>query len=827
MESENPLSMIRNYLIIAWRNLMRNRGISAINIGGLALGIASSIILLSYVFFQRSYDEANTAKRDIFRINLDVYQSDRLAVHSAENYSAAGPALQKDFPEIIGQARLYNLGYKNNCVFSHGNTFFKESKWMYADASFLDMFTIPFLQGDVHTALTQPNAAIISVSTAQKIFGGDGIRQAIGKTIQMTDDDRNSELYTITGVFADIPDNAHLKFNILVSYATLDHRRGGGYARFETNWDRKDFYTYIRLRPGVDPASLSARLPAFIRSHIPDEASRRQESRLFLQPLGSIHFGPGLQDEPEPTVNGKAIGFLTLIAFFIIVIAWVNYINLATANSVYRAREIGIRKVLGSTRAKLIQQFLAESIGLNALSAVIAAVVIYVSRPLLHSFFSIRLPLTFLFTSGYGWLFLGFLLLGTVLSGLYPALVLSGFKPALVLKGRLISSAKGLFLRRGLVVFQFTLSILLIVGTIVVYQQVHFMLRQDLGIKVDQVMVLDRPGRWDTARSTHNMLVRRFREAVQREPGVAAVAMSDEKPGKEIRWPSTFSTVNRQHLVTLPINTTLIDENYLPGMGFTLLAGRNFSTLYKADDRAVVLSATAAGALGFAHPADAVGKPVRIDDSIYSIIGVVNDFHQLSLQKQATPAAFQFDGDLREFEYYFIRLGSDGGIDHTIDRVRAAWTNSFHDNPFEYTFLDESFNGQYKSELRFGLIFGVFSLLAICIACIGLLGLVAFTIRQRTKEIGVRKILGADAQDILLLLARDFIRLIALANAIAWPIGWLMMNSWLKDFAYRIHIHWLVFVLSGLIALSIAVAAICLQTIKAASANPIKSLRIE
>ncbi|HEY4338130.1 MAG TPA: ABC transporter permease [Puia sp.] len=818
--------MLRNYIRIAWRNLLRNKAISAINVGGLSLGIASSILLLTYVSFQRSYDGFNKEKQDLYRVNLDVFQSERLAIHSAENYAAVGPALKKEFPEIADQARLYNLGYKNNCVFSYQNNFFKETKWLYADPQFLKMFTIPFVTGDPHTALAEPFSAIVSASTAKKLFGPNGAEQAIGRQIQMTDDDRNSELSTITGVFQDIPDNSHLKFNILLSWRTLDARRGGGLDRFEKAWDRKDFYTYLQLRPGADPAALQARLPEFIKRHLPSEAKIQQQSRMTLQSLGSIHFTSGLQDEPEPTVNGKAMYFLTLIAFFIIVIAWVNYINLTTANSVYRAKEIGIRKVLGSTRAALVKQFLAESIALNALGAGIAAAAIYLTRPLLHDFFSINVPLSLLGTSTYGAIFLAFLGAGTFLSGLYPALVLSAFRPALVLKGKLASTTKGLALRRGLVVFQFTLSVLLIIGTVIVYQQVHFMLSQPLGIKVDQVMVLDRPGRWDTARSTHNSLVQRFRDAALRDPGVSGVAMSDEKPGKEIRGPSPFSTIDATKPVSVPINTTLIDDNYISTLGMTLLAGRNFSRQQETDKRALVLSASSASLLGFAKPIDAVDKPIRVDGDPYTVIGVVNDFHQLSLQTRETPAAFVYVTDLREYEYYYVRL-KPAGITQTIDRIRSVWTNSFRDNPFEYTFLDETFNTQYKSELRFGVIFGTFSVLAIGIACIGLIGLVAFTIRQRTKEIGVRKVLGANAKNILFLLAKDFIGLIAIANAIAWPLGWGIMNSWLKDFAYRIDIQWWVFAGSGIFALVIALAAIGVQAFKAALSNPITSLRTE
>jgi putative ABC transport system permease protein len=306
-----------------------------------------------------------------------------------------------------------------------------------------------------------------------------------------------------------------------------------------------------------------------------------------------------------------------------------------------------------------------------------------------------------------------------------------------------------------------------------------------------------------------------------------AAGMSDEKPGKEIRWPSQFTNPTAPHPVSVAINTTETDENYLPALGFHLLAGRNFSRQYKTDGRAVILSSSAIRALGFAHPADAVDKPLKMDGGDYTIVGVVNDFHQLSLQSRETPSAFQFGGnDLREFEYYFIRLRA-AGMDRTIDHIRTAWNNSFRDNPFEYTFLDESFNSQYQSEIRFGLIFGAFSLLAIGIACIGLLGLVAFMVRQRTKEIGVRKVLGAGVKDILALMATDFARLIALAVLIAWPLGWLLMNSWLKDFAYRIRIHWAVFVLSGAIAFFIALATIFFQALKAATENPVNSLRTD
>jgi putative ABC transport system permease protein len=666
---------------------------------------------------------------------------------------------------------------------------------------------------------------------ARKFFGS---KEAMGQSILMTDDDRNSELCRVTGVFKDIAENSHLKFNILISYPTLYKR---GIDRFEHNWDRKDFYTYIQLRPGTDPNTVSAKLGNFIHQHIPDEAARHAESRLSLQPLSQIHTSTGRLDEPEPTVHGKAIGFLMIIGFFIITIAWVNYINLATVGSVNRAREIGVRKVLGSQRGDLIRLFLIESFSLNLISFGIAMILVYFSRPFLYSLFGIHFQLTIMFSNTYGIVFLAFLIAGAFLSGLYPAFVLSGFKPVAVLKGKVQASA-GLLLRQSLVVFQFALSILLIIGTFVVYQQVHFMLNQDLGIKTSQVMVLDRPGRWDTARSTHSLLVQRFKDALKDDPAIESVAMCDEKPGKEIRWPAMFALKGAAGAsgsgsgtgpaaASVPINTTLIDEDYIPTLGMNMLAGRNFSRSFKTDVRGLILTASAVRLLGFGDVHEIIGRSFRSDDGDYTVLGVVNDFHQLGLQTAETPSAFEFGGrDLREYEYYLIKLRASG-IGFAVERVQTAWTANFANNPFEFSFLDESFNRQYQYEIQFGSIFGIFALLAIAIASIGLFALVAFVIKQRTKEIGVRKVLGASLSDVLVLLSKDFLRLILIANVIAWPVGWLLMNSWLKDFAYRISMNWLVFVFSGGIALIIAMATISIQAVKAALANPIKSLRTE
>ncbi len=814
--------MFKNYFKTAWRSLWKHKMFSAINISGLTIGIAGSLLLVSYVSFQFSYDDFNKNEKNIYRVNLDLYQNNKLLFKSAENYSALGPALKNDYPQVLAQARLYNMGYKNNCVFTYNKDHFRETKFLYADPSFLTMFSFPFTEGDPNSALAQPYSAVISASEAKKIFGNDN---PVGKFIQMDDDDRNSELCKITGVFKDVPENSHIKFNILISYSTLDQRRNGS-ARYENAWDYKDFYTYVQLQPGTNPKMFEENLPAFINRHIPAEKTKITESKLSLQPLAKIHLTSDLIDEPEPTGNEKAISLLIVVGIFIITIAWVNYINLSTAVSVNRAKEIGIRKVLGSKRRQLIKQFLTESFTINVASFVIAIVLVEILQHSLSHLMNVDFSLSTLLTNKYGFMFLGFMIAGTFFSGLYPAFVLSSFNPIATLKGKIKASKNGLALRKSLVVFQFSLSVLLIIGTLVVYQQVHYMLNQNLGLKPAQVLVLDRPGHWDTARSMHNLYVERFKQILNQNPEIEAVGMSDEIPGKEIRYPSEY-TVNNAPSNIIAINTTSVDENYFRVLGMKFLAGRNFSQQYKTDGNGLVLTESAIKILGFKEPRDAIGADVISDNLHYTIIGVISDFHQLSLEKKLEPSAFQFNNnDAREFEYYLIKIKT-GNIQHALAGIQNVWNDSFKENPFSFSFLDEFFDKQYKNQIQFGLLFGAFSIIAIVIACIGLFALVAFMTEQRTKEICVRKILGATVRDVMLLLTKDFVKLILIANLVAWPLGWLLMNNWLKEFAYRIHINIWVFVIAGSAALIIAIATISVQAIKAAIVNPVKSLRTE
>lgn len=815
--------MFKNYLKIAWRNLWKNRLISGINIGGLAIGITSAILLLGYVSYQYSYDNVHTNKRDLYRVNLDYYQQGQLVFKSAENYSGVGPSLKSEFPEVIAAARLYNVGSKNNCVITaDDNRAFKETKVLFADPSFLTMFSFPFKEGDPHAALDQAGSAVISASMALKLFGSEHV---LGKMFRMDDDDGVLDLCRVTGVFKDVPGQSHIKFDVLISYASLYHRSR---PRFENNWQRKDLYTYVQLRQGADPAILETKLPGFVSRHIPAEKENAVESRLSLQPVEKIHLAPGRDDEPEPGGSAKAIFFLMLIAFFIITIAWVNYINLSTAGSINRAREIGIRKVLGSQKIQLIKQFLAEALATNIVSFTIAIGLTVLLLQWMRGVFPDDFSLPAFLCSSYGWLFLGFLVIGALLSGLYPAFVMSSFKPALVVKGGLKASGKGILLRRGLVVFQFALSIFLIIGTIVVYQQVHFMLNQDLGLKMSRVVIMDRPGRWAShSDSLNGPVVQAFKELLKRNPAIESMGMSDALPGKETRWHGEYSTTLSGDKNEMSIKTIDIDEDYLHVLGISMKAGRNFSRKYGTDQHGLVISESAAKLLGFTGPEDAVGKQVWTNKRACMVLGVTSDVHLQSLQKKAEPLVFQFNGrDYSDDEYYLIKIKT-ADIPRTIGYIRKSWEEIFPGNPFSFSFLDDYFNRQYDNDMQFGLLFGVFSMVAIIIACIGLFALVAYMVQQRTREIGIRKVLGASLRDILALFTKDFTKLILIANLIAWPLGWFLMNSWLREFAYRIHISWLVFLLAGVSALIIALMTISLQALKAAIANPVKAIRAE
>jgi len=821
--------MIRNLLITAIRNLRKNKFFTFLNILGLAIGMAVFLLIAQYVHFERSYENFIPGKENIYRVTLQAFNSGQLEMASAENYPGVGPALKNELPEVVTYSRLYNMGYKNNVIITNENAksdpiAFRQRRFLYADSTFLPMMGYEMIKGNAKTALQEPFTAVISEKYAKMYFGNEG---PIGKTLRLQDDDFIDELVKVTGVFKDIPANTHLKFDVLFSYNTLYPRGDWAIQRYREGWRRKDMYTFIEVKPGSDPKKIEAKFPAIVDKYKPELKESANRQVLGLQPLKDIHLHSDLSEEPEPNGNARTVFFLGLIGIFVLVIAWINYVNLSTARALERAREVGVRKVIGAVKGQLIGQFLTEAALVNLISVLIGYGLVFLFLNPFNTLSGLALDSSYLIQPWFilllGWLWLG----GSLLSGFYPALVLSSFKPIVVLKGRLKNNTRGILLRKGLVVMQFMASVALIAGTFIVYSQVKYMTSRNMGMNIDQVMVIERPGIADTSQQRFNSSIDVFRNEVKKDPTIQNVSSSFTVPGKQREYKVIIKKYGSDSDSAI-VRFNSMDYDFIDVFKMKLLAGRNFSPDFPKDpDTSVIITEKASQLLGFKTPDDAVGKTLNIPQFggwKPIIVGVVNDYHQLSLKKPLDPTIIicsSYRG-----EYYSLRLNT-GNLSRTIQNVQKAWATAFAGNPFEYFFLDDYFNQQYKNERRFEKLFFVFAILAIIIGCLGLFGLSAYTASQRIKEIGIRKVLGASVQDITKMLSKDFLKLVLIAIVIASPVAWWVMNKWLQDFAYRVNISLWVFVIAGLVAVVIAFITVSFQAIKAGIANPVKSLRTE
>jgi putative ABC transport system permease protein len=592
-----------------------------------------------------------------------------------------------------------------------------------------------------------------------------------------------------------------------------------------TSFGWYDFYSYIKLKQGTDHKIFEAKLPAFCNKYMNSKEwskTNNVKNWLSLIPLSDIYLYSNYNQEAEVNGNGQAVSFMFMIAFLIMGIAWINYINLATARSVERAREVGVRKVLGAMRSDLIRQFMMESALLNIAALIIGIVAALLLSPVFNSMMGRDVHTVFNITSEYTLIFTGIFIFGTLLSGLYPAFVLSGYKPVTVLKGAFKNTSGGLTLRKSLIVLQFSVSVILIAGTIIVYQQVNYMRNQQLGANIDQTLVLDGAGSMND--SLYKNIYQSFKNEMLKLPAVKSMAASSTVMGQEIYW-----TRGVKQLRSSATATTLyllgIDYDFIPQYQLKLAAGRNFSKDFPVDanGKSAILNDEAVKVLGFKNAEDAIGKKIVVNDTL-TIQGVVQGFHQLGLQKPIDPQLILLRPDQRN--EYSIKLQS-ANMQPNIAAIQKLWDQYFPNDPFNYFFLDDLYGKQYASDQQFGKMFTLFSFLAILIACFGLLGLSAYNILQRTKEIGIRKVLGASTQNVVYMLSKDFLTLVAIAFVVAIPIAWWIMHSWLQDYAYRINISWWVFLIAGTIAVLIAVITISFQAIKAAIANPVESLRTE
>lgn len=806
--------MIKNYFKIAWRSLLKNKGFTAINIGGLALGLTATLLIMFYVIDELSYDRYNENASRIFRVDEDLKLGDNKV-----QYAVAMPPLAqtliKDYPDVENVARIK----KATIIIKKGNENLTENNAIFADPSLFNVFTLPLIYGDKTTALNEPNTVVLSQSAAIKYFNMPNV---IGQSLTLP----NYPALKITGVIKDIPEQSHFRADFIMAMAGWPDSRSD-------EWLRSDYNTYVLMRKGADHKKLEAKFPELIRHYSGSQILKAvgmnydqfEKSgsyfRLSLMPLTDIHLHSNKTGELSANGTVQYIYIFSAIAIFILIIACVNFMNLSTARSSNRAREVGVRKVLGSTRKFLIGQFLTESVLVTFIAAIIALCVAISVLPVFNDIAAKNIAINGLALL---WilpmLLISILVIGC-LAGIYPAFFLSAFNPVDVLKGKLANGFKGGKLRSALVVFQFAISIFLIVGTLIIYQQLKYIQNRDVGYNRDQVLVIhDAFALGKQAKA--------FKQEIKLLSGVENVTLTGFLP----------TTLNHRNTVVFSKDATndpkkaffpqawSVDEDYIKTLGMKLVAGRNFSSQMGTDAHSLIINETAAKFLGFANP---VGKMLYYDEGSkqsskrYTVIGVVKDFNFDSMRENISPVVMTLDYNTGNLA---IRLNS-ADLPAIIAQIQNRWKTLVPYGKFTYSFMNADFEVTYRAEQRMGQISIIFTSLAIIIACLGLFGLSAYAAEQRTKEIGIRKVLGASVATILRMLSVDFIKLVFIALLISTPFAWYIMHKWLQGFAYRADISWWIFGLSGMAAILIAFATISFQSFKAATANLVKSLRSE
>jgi putative ABC transport system permease protein len=807
--------MIKNYLKTAVRNFFKHKSFTFLNVIGLSLGMVASLLILQYVKYEKSYDTFHTKARDIYRIQYNGWQNGKLRFECAAAVPAVGPALKNNFPEVKRFTRLYPVsGVVSYESPDRGLISFVEQKMQIVDSSVFEIFDFKLLKGNQQEVLSGPNKTVISEKAAKKYFGET---DPVGKTLTWD----GNQKFEVTGIFQDIPENSHIKFDFMLSYQTLNRQTNN---ESETAWGWYDFNTYVLLEPETNVKSLQAKWDNYLQKTRAEEWKKYNELEEFiLQPVLDIHLKGNLLQESQPDERGDndSVYALTFIALFILIIAWVNYINLATAKSFDRANEVGVRKAMGAQKNQLMYQFLAESFLVNLIAALIAVIAVRALWPFFSDLSGRKIPLAFMLQKDFWILLIALFTAGTMLAGFYPAIILSSFKPVAVLKGKVMRTSQGNVLRKSLVVFQFVASVVLISGSIIVYQQLSFMRNQQLGIDINQTLVLKGPGAVD---STYAQKMESFKSEALRVAGVKNMSASTNVPGDEIFWASGIKRLVGGPESNISGYTVGIDQDYIKSFDLKLAAGRSFDREHTNDRRSVILNRAMAEALDFKDPAAAIGEKVKHGRDTLEIVGILENYHQMSLKEAVSPLVFRFTPQFSNFYAFKIEGDDYKGI---LASLEEPWKTFFPGNPMDYFFLDQFFNRQYESDKQFGRIFSLFTLLAIFIACLGLFGLASFLTMQRTKEIGIRKVLGSSASHIVLLLSKGFIQLVLIANLIAWPLAYYIMDNWLQSFPYRIQINPLLFLFAGSGVVLIAFFSVGFQTLKAALINPAQTLKYE
>lgn len=795
--------MFKNLLRVALRNFAKDKWYSLLNILGLTIGITFSLFLIFYIKDELSYDKYNEKADRIYRIESNIKEKDKDTMHWAICPFPMAPALSKDYPEIEEATRLWGNG---KTMYKNGNLRFYEDKVFYADSNLFRVFTHKFMEGNPQNALTAPNSLVLTQSIAEKYFGKN--TSYVGKTLE----NASGDIYKVTAVIKDVPKNSHIIFNILISRNSLP----AGYA---DNWGGFNFYTYVLLKPNTDAATFEKKLaPVYDKYLAPIFAQYEITMRFSLQAITTIHLHSDTANEPEELGSMSYIYIFSAVAFFMLLIACINYMNLATARSARRAKEIGIRKVTGSNKSQLVMQFLIES----TLTAVIALLLsigfIALFLPIFNtvsgkfiSFLTVFQPDTLL-------ILLSVILFVGLVGGSYPAFYLSRFNPIHVLKGSLAKGSSNVTLRRTLVVIQFSISMIMLICTWVVYAQLAYLRSKDLGFNSSQVLTA-------TANSEKDLRsnILSFKNEVSNNPHVTAISTASAVPGQGISF-NLFSIETKTGFTDKGVDCYGADEDYFKTLGMKIVKGRDFSGLPDTL-RSIIVNENMVKEYGWGD--NAVGKKVKYpgDTSGFylEVVGVVKDFNQKSLYNPITPLIIFYRPNNNAMQ---VKLNAKD-INAGIASVEKSWNKYFPELPFTYTFLDQDFNSQYAADQKRGKIFTAFSILTILITCLGLLGLIAFTTQQRQKEISIRKVMGANISQIIPLITRNFVALVGLSCLIAFPVAWYFMNNWLKIFSYNTGLSVMPFILSAITVLLITMLTVTFHTLRAALANPVKALKTE
>lgn len=793
--------MLKNYFKIALRNLWKHKVFSLINIMGLTVGMAACLLISMYVTFELTYDAFHSKSDRIYRLVTDVITPSE-TINAGITSWAYGPSIKQDFPEVEAYTRLNGGSF----LVRKGDIKFQEEATVFADSSVFNVFDLKLVQGDPKTALKEPLSIVFTEKAAKKYFGD---ADPVGQTLLLSGDGLPAK---VTGVMKDIPENSLIKGEMFLSMTTMTQRFNRG---IDDEWGNFGATTYLLLKPGADSKGLEKKMPAFMERHAGKFMRESKMSyKLFLEPLLEVHLHSE-RDVPEKGSMNNVYIF-SVVAAFILLIACINFINLTTARSAERAKEVGIRKAVGAARSLLARQFVSESVLLCLIAFGCSILLSMALIPLFNNLAGkVVTAGVFADPSFLLYMLLAAFVIG-ILAGIYPALVLSSFEPVTVLKGRFTTSVKGILLRKGLVTVQFAISIALIIATMIVYIQMNYMRNRDLGFNKEQMLVINSEG--DPKREA-------FKSSINGLAGVKSTAASSSVPGSSN--PGAYSEIENKSgdLQVANLDLYFVDFDYIPHFGLKMVTGRPFSREFGTDTtQAMVINEAAVKLLGYSKPEEAIGRRFRQWGREGKIIGVIKDFHYRSLQEAIRPLTMRIEP--RGADLVSVKIEGNR-LKESVAAIEQKWKEVMPNRPFSYYFMDEFFDRQYRSEERFEKLFFNFAILAIFISCLGLLGLASYSTMQRTKEIGVRKVMGASIVSIVGLLSKDFLKLVLIAFVVAAPIAYLGMDRWLQHFAYRTDIYWWVFVVAALLSATIAFITVSFQSIRAAVMNPVKSLRSE